>query len=441
MTTPAPITERRELLPYRDERTFLYGLVALATVMAGIFDGGLRLILIAVPFLVALLIGGRRRSPEPVAVSVAVDTERCVEGDIVGARIDVNAPPDHAIELTIAPATDSITPVEDQPWAWSVPIGVERPVGLSIEMLAERWGRFTPGTVEIRLTRPGSLFEYRATLLELPSITVLPAARRLDKLLRIDRAPATAGSHPTRSVHSGGYDFAEVRDYRPGDRLRDLNWSATLRRDEPAVNHRLPERAGDVVIVIDTFPDALRRHSEVSRDVIVRAGRLAWTLLSSHLAANDRVGIVVEGARPLWLTPQGGRRAKYALFAALLEVSVSSADPVHNPTVQALGHIPPAATVVAVSPLARSRTIDSLVAMRGHGHRVDLIALDIGADLRARAPRLPESIVRVRDLMFAERVAALRRHGISVVVSTGDDDAIATVRALVQLPTRNLSSA
>ncbi len=441
MSRPDPITVRRTLPTHRDERVLVYALISVATLMAGIIDGGLRLILIAIPFVIALAMGGRRRLPVPVAVSIAVDTERCVEGDVVDCRIDVNAPAEYGIEVTIAVATDSITPVDDQQWAWSIPIGVERPVGLPMQMSAERWGHYVPGTLEIRLTQPGSLFEHRGTLVALPPLTVLPAARRLDELLRIERAPATAGAHPTRSAHSGGYDFAEVRDYRPGDRLRDLNWSATLRRDEPAVNHRLPERAGDVVIVLDTFPDALRRHSEVSRDVIVRAGRLTWALLSSHLRANDRVGIVVEGSRPLWMTPQAGRRAKYALFSALLETSTSSADPIRNPTERTSGHIPSSATVVAVSPLARPKTIESLVSLRGRGHRVEVIALDISGDLRARAPRLPETIVGVRNLIFAERVAALRRHGISVVVSSGDEDAIATVRTLARRPARNLSSA
>jgi uncharacterized protein (DUF58 family) len=441
MTGPDPITSRRTLAARHDERVFLYGLIAVAVTLAGVYDGGLRLILIGVPFMIALLVGGRNHAPAPVAVSVAVESDRCVEGDTIGCRIDVNVAAHYDVEIMVAPATDSIVPVDEQPWAWSIPIGVDRPVGLEMGMIAERWGRHVPGAIEIRLTQPGSLFERRAQLLELPPNTVLPAARRLDQLLRIDRAPASAGAHPTRSVHGGGYDFAEVRDYRPGDRLRDLNWSATLRRDELAVNHRLPERAGDIVIVVDTFPDALRRHSEVSRDVITRVGRLAWTVLNSHLSVNDRVGIVVEGSRPLWLSPQSGRRARYALFAALLDASASSADPVRNPSVRAHGQVPASATVLAISPLARPRTIDSLASMRGQGHRVQVIALDIAEDLRARAPKLPAEIVRVRDLVFAERVATLRRQGISVVVCTGDTDGIAAIRKLVRLPTRHLSRA
>jgi uncharacterized protein (DUF58 family) len=436
MSRPEPVTVRSTLPPLRDERVTLYAAVAAGAIAAGIIDGGLRLILIGLPFLIALSIGVRHRAPVTVAVSVELDADRCVEGDVVDCRIDVNAPAEYAVELAIARATDTVTPADDTPWAWSIPIGVERPVGMSTAILARSWGRSSPGTLEIRLTRPGSLIEHRATVVELPVLTVLPASRRLDELMRIDRAPAAAGAHPTRSMHGGGYEFSEVRDYRPGDRLRDLNWTASLRRDEPAVNQRLPERAGDVMIVIDTFPDALRRHSEVSRDVIVRTGRLAWAVASAHLAVNDRVGLVVEGSRPEWVAPQSGRRAKYALFSTLLTASSSSVDTIRNPLVKAHRHIPTSATVIAVSPLARPRTIDSLVALRARGHRVEVVALDIADDLRRHAPRLPEEIVRVRSLIFSERVAALRRNGVSVVVSAGDEDGIAMVRALRHLPNR-----
>lgn len=440
MSGPDPITVRRSLTAAHDERVLLYSVIAAAAIMAGVYDGGLRLFLIGVPFVIALTVGGRNVAPAAVAVSVTAESDRCVEGDVVGCRIDVNAPADYDIEIMVSPATDSIVPVDGQPWAWSIPIGVERPVGLPMELLAERWGRHVPGTVEIRLTQPGSLFERRSEVLALPAITVLPAARRLDQLLRIDRAPANAGAHPTRSVHHGGYDFAEVRDYRPGDRLRDVNWPATARRDHLAVNHRLPERAGDLVIVVDTFPDALRRHSEISRDVISRVGRLAWTVSNSHLRVNDRVGIVVEGSRPVWLAPQAGRRAKYALFAALLDATASSADPVRNPSARAHGQIPASATVLAVSPLARSRTIESLISIRARGHRVQVIAIDIADDLRVRSPKLPAEIGRVRNLVFTERVATLRRHGISVVLCAGDDDGIAALRTLTRLPTRHLNA-
>ncbi|MDJ0769159.1 MAG: DUF58 domain-containing protein [Ilumatobacter sp.] len=405
------------LHPERDERLLLYGAIASLAVSIGLIGGGLRLIVIGVPFVLAMAVGARRRPSHAVAVEVTLDTARCVEGDRIGGRVDIAAPDDVAVEIAIERSTDALHPPDDQQWAWSVPIGTSRPVGMPFEVEAGRWGRHTPGAVDVRLIEPGSLFGWRGRVVQIPEVTVLPAAQRLDDLLALDAAQVAAGAHPARRLASSGYEFSEVREYRPGDRLRDLNWSATLRHDELHVNRRTPERGGDVVILIDSFPDAFRRHSVVSIEMIRWAGRTAWSIASAHLAANDRVGIAVEGTRTRWLPPQAGRRAKLVIFDTLLQATASSSD-----RGMAIGpseriQVPPAALVVAISPLARPRTLARLHALRADGHAVEILALDAGQLLATHAAALPEPVVRLRDLVFEERVAGLRRTGLRVTVT------------------------
>jgi uncharacterized protein (DUF58 family) len=227
-----------------------------------------------------------------------------------------------------------------------------------------------------------------------------------------------------------------VREYRPGDRLRDLNWTATLRRDEPAVNHRLPERSGEIVLVVDSFPDALRRHSELSRVAILTAGRIAWALAEAHLTVNDRVAVLAEGARPVWLAPQSGRRARHAIFAALLHASTASLDAAPERFARSIAAIPPNANIVALTPLARPSMIERLTSLRAKGHVVDVIALDIDAALTAAATRLPDEVARIRRLLFEEQVAALRRHGIRVVSCAVGSDGGDALRAIIRRPSR-----
>jgi uncharacterized protein (DUF58 family) len=424
------VTSRALLRPERDERLTLYVVVATLALGFALFDGGLRLMLIAVPFATAVALGARNRAASAVVVRITLDSGRCIEGDDIDGRIEIAAPPDLAIELAVARVTDDIAPPEGHTWAWSVPIGVERPVGLPISLHAVRWGRVSAGSLEVRLVDHGSLFHRRTTVLDVPEIDVLPAGQRLDRLLDLDSAQTAAGAHTTRRLATGGYDFAEVREYRPGDRLRDLNWSATLRLDSLQVNHRFPERAGDVVIIIDSFPDALRRHSEIGRDVITWAGRLAWSIATAHLASNDRVGIAVEGARTRWLPPQAGRRAKLAVFQMLLQSTISSGDRRDHGTPTDRIQVPPSALVVAISPLARPRTMEHLTSLRSQGHAVRVMALDTGQLLDARASSLPPAVARLRTLMFEERVASLRRRGVQVIASGPDDDVGRSVRAM-----------
>ena len=76
---------------------------------------------------------------------------------------------------------------------------------------------------------------------------VLPRPLHLDALLKPSEPRTVAGAHLTR-VRGPGTDLAELRPYVPGDRLRDLSWSATARTGEPWVIVCHPERTGTVVV-------------------------------------------------------------------------------------------------------------------------------------------------------------------------------------------------
>ena len=419
-------TIRSTVPPRRDERFATYlGVAAIAT-MIGVFEGGLRLVVLAVPFAVVAALGTRRRDPAAVAVRVTVPTDRCLEGDTLDGVVEIVAPQQYDVEIAIDSPDDSIGPGEGEPWTWRIPASVARPVGVPIAIHAHRWGEHRLGPLRVRLVDPGSMYHRSIVADDLPSITVLPRTGRSDALVALTSARAHAGAHRARRSTSDGYEFSEVRPYQPGDRMRDLNWAATLRRDEPHVNRRMLELSGDLVILLDTFPDALRRHSLVARDAITWSGRTAWAIATAHLRANDRVGIAVEGSRLRWMSPRAGRRAQLDIFRLLLGFAASTADRADPGGAPDRVHVPAGALVLAITPLARRHTIDRLVALRATGHRVEVIAVDVGPLLDDRLPSLPEEVTRLRRLVFEERVAAMRRHGIPTrVVAPGRQDAVA----------------
>ncbi len=427
------VVERRLVLsPQRDERLGLYVSITIAASVAALLGGGLRLMVVGVPFAIAAMLGTRRSASTPIAVRLTIDSERCVEGAVVDGRIDVNTPAGTSVEIMLERTTSLFAPPDDSPWAWSIPVEAERPAALGFSMRAERWGRSSPGRLLFRIVDHGSLLQRQSIPIDVPEITVLPRPIGPHDPMPLGRPYAGAGVHRTRLVGAGGYDFAELRDYQPGDRLRDLNWAATLRRDHPSVNQRIPERSGNLVVAVDSFPDALRRHSQLSQRAITLGGRLAWSLARSHLAANDRVAFLAEGAQPVWLPPQSGRRANHAIFGALLRASHASIDAPPSQSDRGIAAIPADADIVAISPLARPATIARLLTWRASGHAVHVIALDIGEALRADLPKLPEQIGRLRQLLFDEQVAALRRQGIRVVVCRlGTDHAAAGNDAMI----------
>jgi uncharacterized protein (DUF58 family) len=376
---------------------------------------------------VVAALGVRRRDAAPVAVRVTLPTDRCLEGDTLDGVVEVTAPAGYDIELAIDAPDDSIGPAADEPWAWRIPASVDRPVGVPIAVRAHRWGEHRLGPLRIRLVDPGSMYHREIVADDLPSVTVMPRSGRSEALVALPSARAHAGAHRARRSAADGYEFSEVRPYQAGDRMRDLNWAATLRRDAPHVNRRTPELSGDLVIMLDSFPDALRRHSVVSRDAITWSGRAAWAIATAHLRANDRVGMAIEGSRLRWMSPRAGRRAQLDIFRLLLAFSASTADRSDPGAAPDRAHVPPGALVLAITPLARRQTIDRLVALRSVGHRVDVIAIDVGPLLDERLPTLPVEISQLRRLVFEERVAAMRRHGIPTRVVAPDVDRELTV--------------
>jgi uncharacterized protein (DUF58 family) len=386
--------------------------------------------LVVTPFAVAIPLGVRRRDDTALDVRVHLDATRCLEGDTIEGRIDLTAPPGMALEVAIECRTAALAAPADDPWAWHVAADVPTPVGLPFTVETSRWGRYPLGQLLVRVIDHGSLLDRRASGIELPDVSVLPIASHLDQLLAPSATHAALGAHPSRRHTGEGYDFAEIRAYQPGDRLRDLNWRATLRRGEPHVNRRHPERAGDVLIVLDAFPDSLRGQTEVGEELIMRSGRVTWAIARGHLEANDRVGLVAEGANPVWLPPGAGRRARYALLQALLDAFSTSAAVQREIRPIRRFQVPPSALVIAISPLGRERTLRMMVGLRAAGRAVAVMAIDTTAWLAEVAPGLPDDAHRLAALTFEERVATLRRQGVPVVEWRPGDDLGRAVRLL-----------
>lgn len=88
-----------------------------------------------------------------------------------------------------------------------------------------------------------------------------------------------------------GLDFEELRHYRPGDDIRDMDWRVTNRTGKPHVRVYTEERDRPVILVIDQRLSMFFGSQEKMKSVIAAelAALSAWRVLEQ----GDRVGAII----------------------------------------------------------------------------------------------------------------------------------------------------
>jgi uncharacterized protein (DUF58 family) len=104
-----------------------------------------------------------------------------------------------------------------------------------------------------------------------------------------------------------GMDFEELREYNPGDDVRDIDWNVTNRMGRPFVKRFREERELGVVLVVDI--SASSAFGSTRRSKRESAVEIATTLASAAARSSDKVGLLLFTDRTeLFLPPRKGRR-------------------------------------------------------------------------------------------------------------------------------------
>jgi uncharacterized protein (DUF58 family) len=104
-----------------------------------------------------------------------------------------------------------------------------------------------------------------------------------------------------------GMDFEELREYIPGDDVRDIDWNVTNRMGRPFVKRFREERELTMVLALDI--SASSGFGSTSRTKREFAAEIAGTLAISATRSSDKVALLLfsDGVE-LFLPPRKGRR-------------------------------------------------------------------------------------------------------------------------------------
>jgi uncharacterized protein (DUF58 family) len=393
----------------RGPRLGAYAGLGLTGIVAGLAVSRVELVVLGAPFLLLAVLAVALATEPELRLSVVALSPRLVEGDRLDVELELTGDRVRTVEAVLDVVGPVRTDDPDAPLAVFRRVG-PRPVRWTVAPETRHWGLVRLDQVVVRVHGLGGLVRWTGGVTLRETVRVLPAAPRGRRLLPATEPRSTAGSHLTR-LRGDGTEFADLRTYQPGDALRSVNWKASARRGELMANQRHPERATDVVLVIDTSDDG----SGYPPPGLLQAVRVAWVLADLHLTRQDRVGAVLFGRGLRWTSPRGGQRGRDQLFEELL--AVTSPQPRRHSRIEHLPHqvIPPGATVVALTTLQGDVFARAVATLRRQGHDVATVVIDPSPLLADELATVPPAAARLWRMDVEQRRRRLAARGVRTI--------------------------
>ena len=114
-----------------------------------------------------------------------------------------------------------------------------------------------------------------------------------------------------------GMDFEELREYIPGDEVRDIDWNVTYRMGRPFVKRYREERELAMVLALDVSGSSAFGSGNRSKREF--AAEIAGTLAISATRSSDKVALLLFSDQvELFIPPRKGRRHILRLIREML---------------------------------------------------------------------------------------------------------------------------
>jgi uncharacterized protein (DUF58 family) len=304
----------------------------------------------------------------------------------------------------------------------------EEPLAVIVRPI--RWGRRRLGPAIVAASSAWAGFRWASShMAEERSLTVLPQSSQFDASAPPVRAPGLVGVN--RSPRQGsGTEFASIRPFQPGDRLRRIHWPQSLRTGSLHVTSTWADHDRHVVLLIDALNDVGESSGIDGRasslDISMRA---AAAIAEHYISTGDRVALVAIGARGVQRLPQASGRRH---LRRLLEVmaSVESAGELIDDGRMPRG-IGQGALVVMLSAMVSPRALQRAVSIADRG--LTTLVIDcLPSDITEDDPNDPYLRIawRIRLLERDREIRRVSEAGIPVVPWMGPGSLDAVLRDL-----------
>lgn len=373
------------------------------------------LLVLATPFVGAAVWAAVLRPTSPPTVQQSIGHSTLTEGDATTWRFCVQDPSGRAEDIGVRLRVAEWIDMQPADGAAAASVRDDGDQLLDIGVRASRWGRHRVGPARVVTSSAWAGFQWACDSgANERSLLALPRTAHFDAAASSVRRPGLIGVN--RSPHqSSGTEFASIRPFQPGDRLRRIHWSRSLRTGTLHVTTTWADHDRHVVLIVEGFDDIGASGGidgvASSLDLVLRA---AGSIADHFLGVGDRVALVIIDNRGVRRLPAaGGPRHLRRVLQAL-----STTDPSgrFSDTGRVPSGVTPGALIIMLSTLAKATSLERAVTMVAQGRSVVVVDC-LPPDITRQFPddQLATITWRLRVLERAREIRRAGETGVAVV--------------------------
>jgi uncharacterized protein (DUF58 family) len=283
---------------------------------------------------------------------------------------------------------------------------------LTFAVRAVRWGHRTVERITVTANSSWGAFRWShrtqpAQLISLP----LPAT--FDSKASIRRSNGLVGLD--RSARPGdGSEFAGIRPFQSGDRMRRINWPRSLRAGSLHVTSTWADQDTHVVLEVDATDDlGVSEGVDGTASSIDIAVRAAGAIAEHYLNRGDRVTLRVLGSSRSRDLPSATGRAHLRRVLDTLAAIQPGTDP-RGLVGRGRLTTPAEALVIMLSPLVSTTALERAVALARRGVMV-LVVDTLAEDVVESEDEITAIAWRIRLLERSREIRIVQEVGVPVV--------------------------
>lgn len=162
----------------------------------------------------------------------------------------------------------------------------------------------------------------RSKCLDMDANELLKKVRKIEIKTRGLSQNIFAGEYHT-AFKGRGVVFSEVREYQPGDDVRDIDWNVTARQNKPFVKVYEEDRELTMMLLIDVSgSEKFGAVGKPKREVVAE---IAATLAFSSIQNNDKVGVIFFSDKvEKYIPPKKGKKHILLIIREIIDFTPES---------------------------------------------------------------------------------------------------------------------